>query len=74
MRFFRYLNCNVMIDFVPVQALIWDLSSISQPVEGNLDPILAYTAGAEINQLQWSSTQPDWVAIAFSTKLQILRV
>lgn len=57
-----------------LQALIWDLSSISQPVEGNLDPILAYTAGAEINQLQWSSTQPDWVAIAFSTKLQILRV
>jgi len=60
--------------FFPVQALIWDLSSISQPVEGNLDPILAYTAGAEINQLQWSSTQPDWVAIAFSSKLQILRV
>ncbi|KAM1536475.1 hypothetical protein ACFX1X_015563 [Malus domestica] len=33
-----------------------------------------YTAGAEIEQLQWSSSQPDWVAIAFSTKLQILRV
>jgi WD repeat-containing protein 68 len=43
-------------------------------MEANLDPILAYTAGAEINQLQWSSTQPDWVAIAFSSKLQILRV
>jgi WD repeat-containing protein 68 len=57
-----------------LQALIWDLSSISQPMEANLDPILAYTAGAEINQLQWSSTQPDWVAIAFSSKLQILRV
>lgn len=42
--------------------------------EGGLDPILAYTAGAEIEQLQWSSTQPDWVAIAFSNKLQILRV
>ena len=38
------------------------------------DPILAYSAGAEINQLQWSSTQPDWVAIAFGQKLQILRV
>ncbi|KAJ6807048.1 WD40 repeat protein [Iris pallida] len=42
--------------------------------EGGLDPILAYTAGAEIEQLQWSSSQPDWVAIAFANKLQILRV
>ncbi|KAG6504374.1 hypothetical protein ZIOFF_036706 [Zingiber officinale] len=42
--------------------------------EGGLDPILAYTAGVEIQQLQWSSSQPDWVAIAYSTKLQILRV
>ncbi|GKF50376.1 hypothetical protein Tco_0146843, partial [Tanacetum coccineum] len=44
------------------------------PVEGGLDPILAYTAGAEIEQLQWSSSQPDWVAIAFASKLQILRI
>ncbi|KAK1617122.1 hypothetical protein QYE76_022639 [Lolium multiflorum] len=42
--------------------------------EGGLDPILAYTAGAEVEQLQWSATQPDWVAIAFANKLQILRV
>ena len=38
------------------------------------DPILAYNAEAEINTLQWSKNQPDWVAIAFSDKLQILRV
>ncbi|KAJ3675828.1 hypothetical protein LUZ60_004870 [Juncus effusus] len=43
-------------------------------VEGGLDPILAYTAGAEIEQLQWSASQPDWVAIAFANRLQILRV
>uniref|UniRef100_A0A453NYQ6 Uncharacterized protein n=1 Tax=Aegilops tauschii subsp. strangulata TaxID=200361 RepID=A0A453NYQ6_AEGTS len=42
--------------------------------EGGLDPILAYTAGAEVEQLQWSATQPDWVAIVFANKLQILRV
>ncbi|KAK2967962.1 hypothetical protein RJ640_002817 [Escallonia rubra] len=47
---------------------------MGQPIEGGLDPILAYTAGAEIEQLQWSSSQPDWVAIAFSSMLQILRV
>jgi WD repeat-containing protein 68 len=50
------------------------LSSINHPVEGGLDPILAYMEATEINQLQWSSSQPDWVAIVFFNKLQILRV
>ncbi|KAG6486244.1 hypothetical protein ZIOFF_054814 [Zingiber officinale] len=49
-------------------------SMAAASAEGGLDPILAYTAGAEIEQLQWSSSQPDWVAIAYSTKLQILIV
>jgi WD repeat-containing protein 68 len=39
-----------------------------------LDPILAYSGGAEINQLQWSTAQPDWVAVSFANKTQILRV
>ena len=47
---------------------------MNQPLDGGLDPILAYTSGAEVNQLQWSTSQPDWVAIAFANKLQILRV
>ena len=65
------------------QALIWDLSSIhnangtshqgTADAQG-LDPILAYNAGQEVNQLQWSSAHPDWVAIGFSNKTQILRV
>ncbi|PPD92696.1 hypothetical protein GOBAR_DD10361 [Gossypium barbadense] len=67
-------SCHICTAGDDSQALIWDLSSMGQPVEGGLDPILAYTAGAEIEQLQWSSSQPDWVAIAFSTKLQILRL
>ena len=36
------------------------------------DPILAYSAGAEVSQLQWSTTQPDWVAICFANKTQAL--
>ncbi|KAI3425781.1 hypothetical protein D9Q98_007756 [Chlorella vulgaris] len=63
-------------------ALIWDLGMLGQQPEGaapasvgsSLDPILAYNAGGEVNQLQWSSAQPDWVAICFGTKTQILRV
>lgn len=53
------------------QALIWDLSTMPNPIT---EPILAYTAKAEINQLQWGVAQPEWVAIAFDRKLQILRV
>jgi WD repeat-containing protein 68 len=53
------------------QALIWDLSAMPRPVE---DPILAYSAEAEINSMSWSTAQPDWIAIAFAKKLQILRV
>ena len=75
-------SCHICTAGDDSQALIWDLSSMGGGGvqqgggvgDGGLDPILAYTAGAEIEQLQWSSTQPDWVAIAFSNKLQILRV
>ncbi|KAG6481740.1 WD repeat-containing protein LWD1-like [Zingiber officinale] len=79
-------SCHICTAGDDSQALIWDLSSMggdhgnvqksmaAASAEGGLDPILAYTAGAEIEQLQWSSSQPDWVAIAYSTKLQILRV
>jgi WD repeat-containing protein 68 len=40
----------------------------------SLDPILAYNAGAEVNSLQWSIAHPDWVAVSFANKTQILRV
>lgn len=53
------------------QALIWDLAALPRPVE---DPILAYTASAEINGLSWSALQNDWIAIVFGQELQILRV
>jgi len=66
--------CHICTAGDDSQALIWDLSSMNQPLDGGLDPILAYTSGAEVNQLQWSTSQPDWVAIAFANKLQILRV
>jgi WD repeat-containing protein 68 len=65
-------SCHICTAGDDNQALIWDLSSMGpKPIE---DPILAYYAEAEVNQLQWSKVQPDWVAIAFDKKLQILRV
>jgi WD repeat-containing protein 68 len=64
-------SCHICTAGDDKQAYIWDLSSMPKPIE---DPILAYQAEAEINQLQWSLTQPDWISIAFSNKMQILRV
>ena len=43
------------------------------PCDGS-EPILAYVAEAEINQLQWSKAHTDWIAIALGNKLQVLRV
>eukprot|EP00871_Galdieria_phlegrea_P002959 jgi/Galph1/3664/GphlegSOOS_G2356.1 len=51
--------------------LIWDVSSIPKAVE---DPILAYQADKEVNNVQWSAADADWLAIAVSSKMQILRV
>ena len=65
------------------QALIWDLAAApgggrrpggAAGVAEGLDPILAYSAGAEVNALAWSAAQPDWVAICMGTRLQVLRV
>jgi len=64
-------SCHICTAGDDQQALIWDLSQLPKPIE---DPILAYSAEAEVNQLQWSSSQPDWIAISFDRKMQILRV
>jgi len=64
-------SCHLCTVGDDCQALIWDLQPMSQPIE---DPILAYNAEAEINQLQWTASHPDWVGIAFADKMQLLRV
>ena len=58
------------------QALIWDLSTVGPlgKSEAAPNPILAYNAGAEVNQVAWSGLQPDWVAICFGNRTQVLRV
>ena len=53
------------------QALIWDIQQMPRAIE---DPILAYTAEGEINNIQWASTQPDWIAICYNKNVEILRV
>eukprot|EP00550_Attheya_septentrionalis_P004701 CAMPEP_0198292588 /NCGR_PEP_ID=MMETSP1449-20131203/12912_1 /TAXON_ID=420275 /ORGANISM="Attheya septentrionalis, Strain CCMP2084" /LENGTH=351 /DNA_ID=CAMNT_0043991767 /DNA_START=15 /DNA_END=1070 /DNA_ORIENTATION=- len=65
-------SCHICTAGDDSQALIWDLSSMSKrPID---DPILAYNADGEINNLQWNARETDWVSIAFNDKLQVLRV
>ncbi|XP_071742542.1 protein TRANSPARENT TESTA GLABRA 1-like [Rutidosis leptorrhynchoides] len=54
------------------QALIWELPTVAGP--NGIDPISMYSAGSEINQLQWSAAMPDWIGIAFANKMQLLKV
>ncbi|CAB02115.1 WD_REPEATS_REGION domain-containing protein [Caenorhabditis elegans] len=53
------------------QALIWDLQQVPRPVD---DPILAYSAGGEVNQIHWGPVHSNWIAICFNKTLEILRV
>ncbi|CAI4223436.1 unnamed protein product [Auanema sp. JU1783] len=53
------------------QALIWDISGIPRPID---DPILAYSAGGEVNQVHWGAAHNNWISICFNKSLEILRV
>jgi DDB1- and CUL4-associated factor 7 len=39
-----------------------------------IEPILAYQAEGEICTLQWPAPNPGWVSIAFTKKVQMLKV
>ena len=64
-------SCHLCTGGSDSEALIWDISTMPKPIK---DPILAYSAEGAINNLQWSTAQPDWVSIVFGDKMQILRV
>jgi DDB1- and CUL4-associated factor 7 len=53
------------------EALIWDITACPKVLD---EPMLSYTADAEINQLQWDRTQEQRVGICFDTSVQVLRV
>ena len=72
------LSLTLVLDPLPFvsaaddqQALIWDIQQMPQPIEV---PILAYSAQGEINQVQWSTNQSDWIAICFRDNVEMLRV
>ncbi|CAJ0582191.1 unnamed protein product, partial [Mesorhabditis spiculigera] len=64
-------SCHLCTAGDDSQALIWDIHELPRPVD---DPILAYQAAAEVNQVHWSSGFPDWISICYNNRLEILRV
>eukprot|EP00771_Trimastix_marina_P001706 gnl/Trimastix_PCT/2797.p1 GENE.gnl/Trimastix_PCT/2797~~gnl/Trimastix_PCT/2797.p1 ORF type:complete len:334 (+),score=73.69 gnl/Trimastix_PCT/2797:50-1051(+) len=64
-------SCHIATAADDSMAFIWDLQPMPREIE---DPMLAYTADAEINQLSWSSQHTNWIALAFDRTMQILRV
>uniref|UniRef100_G3WE90 Uncharacterized protein n=1 Tax=Sarcophilus harrisii TaxID=9305 RepID=G3WE90_SARHA len=53
------------------QAFIWDIQQAPSAAE---EPILTYTAGGEINNVQWARSQNDWIAICYKNILELLHV
>ncbi|KAL3110245.1 hypothetical protein niasHT_015848 [Heterodera trifolii] len=64
-------TCHLVTAAEDCQALIWDVHQIPRAVD---DPILAYAAAGEINQVQWSSALSDWISICYDKTLELLRV
>ena len=68
-------SCHLCTAADDCKALIWDLQRCSHSAQGvsQTDPILAYSAPAEICSLQWSFAAWDWVGVAYNRSLQALR-
>uniref|UniRef100_A0A0N4UYP4 WD_REPEATS_REGION domain-containing protein n=1 Tax=Enterobius vermicularis TaxID=51028 RepID=A0A0N4UYP4_ENTVE len=64
-------SCHICTAGDDNYALIWDLHAMPRPVD---DPILAYQAGGEVNQIHWAQAYPDWISICYDQWLEILRV
>jgi len=64
-------SCHIITASDDCRAMVWDLSNIPQNID---EPILAYNAKGEINQVQWSMEQMDWVALTHNSTLEVLRV
>ncbi|CAF2144669.1 unnamed protein product, partial [Brassica rapa] len=56
-----------------VNGLAWALQSCKHIYSDGIDPMSVYSAGSEI-KLYWSCSLPDWIGIAFSKKMQLLKV
>ncbi|XP_065191757.1 DDB1- and CUL4-associated factor 7-like [Sycon ciliatum] len=64
-------SCHICTAGDDRQALIWDIQLMPNPIDA---PMLSYSAGGAVNQVQWSATHSDWIGICYDNNLEILRV
>lgn len=63
-------SCHLVSCGDDSQALIWNL----QQQQSQQEPILAYQAQSEINNVKWSTANHEWISIAFDKRVEFLRV
>lgn len=59
------------------QVLVYDLENLPSTTRSSTptpQPILAYTAPAEVNAITWAESQKDWLAIGVGRLVRCLRV
>eukprot|EP00033_Pygsuia_biforma_P002095 GCRY01002326.1.p1 GENE.GCRY01002326.1~~GCRY01002326.1.p1 ORF type:complete len:338 (-),score=33.39 GCRY01002326.1:26-1039(-) len=64
-------SCHVCTTADDSNALIWDLSNLPKSVE---QPVFQYEANSEINNMAWTPAMPDWMAVAYGSNVQVLKV
>lgn len=64
-------SCHLASGSDDKNAFIWDLTTMPQPIK---DPLLTFPTDNPINNLQWSATRPDWMALGTGSQVQVLRV
>lgn len=67
-------SCYVCTAGDDSKTLIWDISSYRPFSQEAVSPCLAYDAGGPINQVDWSTVDPSWIAINYGKTLEVLRV
>ncbi|KAJ5073704.1 wd repeat containing protein [Anaeramoeba ignava] len=64
-------SCHICSCGDDSQVYIWDISTIPNPIE---DPFLRYFSNSPINQIEWSPSNNEWIAIASDSTVQALRI
>lgn len=79
-------SCHLVSSGDDSQALIWNLQQKQDDrtlfpaappaaaAAAQQEPILAYQAAGEINNVKWSSSNQEWISIAFDKRVEFLRV
>ena len=64
-------SCHLVTGAEDRNVLIWDISTMQKITD---TPVMHLEADGEIDAVQWSALQPEWIAAAVGDKAHLLRV